>query len=1321
MKRIAASFLATVLVIVPMSVRPLGLGEIDLRSHLNEPLAARIPLYSLAGVEVDSIRLTLGTTEQFRRAGVERLFHLNSLRFAVHGEGPKAYIGVTSRQAIVEPFLNFLLEVNWSNGRVLREYTLLLDPPVYGAASTTYVKDAVATVNAPPSLNASGSAARATAVTPTGQGPVARAGGGLAPGGTYGPVRSTDTLWSLADRFRGSSDVSIQQTMLAMLRLNPDAFLESNVNLLREGAVLRIPTRDQPGELARSDALAEVQRQHAAWQDFRRSIGARVVAAPQGAGASSAPSQPNAAATNARPDASSMAASDGEADGVLKLVSAGAASGGVGTSSGDSAEISSLRSELDSARDEADASRREAEDLAARVEETEAIIQELERLVKLRDADLAALQDQLQTSAAKIADAQQPQVSAGAASDKAGSAPAQKTPGQSSASTPAPKQLPPVPLPAPTASEEPTGVLALVRSALGDIVPFDPILLIGGAILVIVIAVVGIVFSRRRKSEGDDVAAPQAVRVERAESQRDFDADSTQITTAGRGEDAPVTGVAEVPVDDAPVEEDWAGDLPVEEQPTQRREAEDDPFAEVNVYLAYERFEQAESLVNDAIDKHPDRSDSKLKLLEIHHAAKNASAFTSAALLLQGAVGDDHPMMETAREWWGSISPGTELFSGDPDLDGLQTQVGMTIGDDDIFDVTTEDDGPQIPIGAAETTTQLSGGVDMAQGVDFDLGLDFGADDTEALTGEGTNIDFDLGLADGEPVGSDTGLDFDLTEIGDHVSRAPATDIGADTGLDFDLEDLGGDDLGANTGLDVGPGEGGIVLPIDDSMEFEATTIGEDTDLDFALDDHAVARGDSGGVEALDFVLDDPTELGTEAADDSLHGAAETDLAFDLDLGEETGVGDDTPVSPGADSGLDLVLEDDGASGAGEEETNTDADFDIDFDLSEFGDAPGDVGGDIASADNSTALNLDTSGVGVDTDLDLDIDLDSHAETSEIPRNDSETAPPADLEFDLEIPGESDTGGAGLDFDFASLDATDDAEDEIGTVEMSPADPNRDTGGLEVPELEADAGLDFALDIPDETITGDGLVDGIFDVPDADGADTAVLDFDVGPGGVSDGGGLSIDEDFADLFGGDDDGASVAGLTHPGLDYALDDGSGTAADGGITDSDLDALFTSEEDEPASDLSIDAVPISSDDEITDLNLDLDLVEPPAVQDSALDFDLGAFGHQPSAETSEGLDIDFDGFELDDSEGELVEPIDDEHEFVDLEGEAGEDRTLVLGRSPDGEVDEIQTKLDLAHAYMDMGDQEGAKGILAEVMSEGNDAQRGQAEGLLKSIG
>ena len=381
----------------------LGLGAIAIDSALNEPLRARITLRALQSGDVDEMTISLGTAEQFARAGVERPFHLSSLRFEVlAGDGEGGEIQVTTREPVVEPFLNFLIEVSWPRGRVIREYTVLLDPPVYGAAISETAAAVVSTVDQIPDLEEPAATSEASdemlatgaSDSDSGSGATLVTGGSGA-GGTYGPVRETDTLWSIASRERHAG-TSIQRMMLAILATNASAFSIDNINALRAGAILRIPSRDEMGADNSERAMAAVAEQHAAWQDYRRALGQSVPGAAVPTAQETAASQAETEVSGDSGTSDSAASTEGAGDtsGVLKVVAAGS-----GESIG-ADEVESLRKDLNMALEEADSKQRENEDLAARLGEAELLIADLQRLIELKDDDVSSLQQQLAAQSA---------------------------------------------------------------------------------------------------------------------------------------------------------------------------------------------------------------------------------------------------------------------------------------------------------------------------------------------------------------------------------------------------------------------------------------------------------------------------------------------------------------------------------------------------------------------------------------------------------------------------------------------------------------------------------------------------------------------------------------------------------------------------------------------------------------------------------------------------------------------------------------------------------------------------------------------------------
>ncbi|MGH8248615.1 MAG: type IV pilus assembly protein FimV, partial [Gammaproteobacteria bacterium] len=248
----------------PLAVHALGLGKLELESGLNEAFDARIELISATRTELDSLTVKLADIEEFQRVGIDRPFVLSSLRFEVREseEGPD-FIRVFSHESIREPFLNFLVEANWSTGRLYREYTVLLDPPLYDSG----VRAAVS----PPMTSPVGRQDVMEAEMVESTAPVVSepAISGAYGGGDYGPTVATDTLWSIASLTRPGSSISVQRMMLALLRANPEAFIENNVNGLRRGHILRMPSGEEIAALSQNEAMAQVRTQYAAWDEAR--------------------------------------------------------------------------------------------------------------------------------------------------------------------------------------------------------------------------------------------------------------------------------------------------------------------------------------------------------------------------------------------------------------------------------------------------------------------------------------------------------------------------------------------------------------------------------------------------------------------------------------------------------------------------------------------------------------------------------------------------------------------------------------------------------------------------------------------------------------------------------------------------------------------------------------------------------------------------------------------------------------------------------------------------------------------------------------------
>lgn len=397
--------LAVALALSSTNALALGLGMIQVRSGLNEPLVAEIPVTG-GPDETASVSVALAAAADFERVGLSRSRIVVPLEFVVTtGTKGNTVIKVTTTEPVRDPFLDFLIEVNWAKGKLLREYTVLLDPPTMAPAikgsraSTAPVRDGTAPA-ASTQLPATKPAAKpprsadTTAAAPAAPAPTP-APSRTAASGEYGPVASGETLWEVAAATRPDDSVSLNQVMVSLLRANPNAFYRDNINSLKRGAILRVPSADEiraAGSAAA--AAAEVRSQNEA---ARGGGAAPTLVAESGS-------------TGPRPSASSSAASaPAKPSDRLELVppktgkdaSASAERPGAG-GTGDAA----IRAELARTKEALTSSNQEAGELKSRVRELEELKTKNDKLLSLKDSELAALQQklkELQDKAAKPA------------------------------------------------------------------------------------------------------------------------------------------------------------------------------------------------------------------------------------------------------------------------------------------------------------------------------------------------------------------------------------------------------------------------------------------------------------------------------------------------------------------------------------------------------------------------------------------------------------------------------------------------------------------------------------------------------------------------------------------------------------------------------------------------------------------------------------------------------------------------------------------------------------------------------------------------------
>jgi pilus assembly protein FimV len=605
----------------------LGLGEIHLNSALNEPMNAEIDLIAAGPEELSALRASLAPKEAFTRYGIDKPPFLSTLSFKVgKSKDGRDVLLVRSTDSIPEPFVTFLVEVNWARGRLMREYTVLLDPPVYTpgerassaapvAAATTAPSAQTRTRPAPvtPAPSAapsdatanagkaaprarsgrSGSRSSSAANTPPAAAPEAATPSASSapssaptPEGTY-KVAQGDTLTKIARSVRSGSRSDVDQTMIAMYRANPEAF-GGNINILRRGAVLRVPGGDEIAALNQTEAMNEVHRQMDSWRG----------------GTAAAPS------------------------GHLRLVTPGA---GSGSSNSDTASSG------------------EAQALKGRVKDLEGQLADTHRLLDLKNNELSELQRKLgaQSTAPTPTVTPQPQTAVAPPTPAPVEKPA--TAAQPTATPlPAPPEntATPTPVPAPAPAPAPKPVVAKKPApapSSGSLLDWlqDNWLIPAAVIAVLLVGLAIVSLLRRRRANdggggggGNDFPSLDSTDISEYR-------DPSSRVTATRGSDdsfvVEESGEHRMPDFDEPAEKygETTADLKSPDDTLSSESAvnldQGDPLAEADFHMAYGLYDQAADLVRIALEREPDRRDLRLKLLEIYFVWGNKDAFLQTA------------------------------------------------------------------------------------------------------------------------------------------------------------------------------------------------------------------------------------------------------------------------------------------------------------------------------------------------------------------------------------------------------------------------------------------------------------------------------------------------------------------------------------------------------------------------------------------------------------------------------------------------------------------------------------------------------------------
>ena len=833
----------------------LGLGEIDVRSALNERLNASIELLDAGDLQKTEIFVSLASSEDFERVGVERFFFLTDMQFEVDLSGrPK--VQVTSSRPVSEPYLNFIVELVWPSGRVLKEFTVLLDPPTF---SDVAAADVVAPVQSAPA--------------PT---PSADRGQVSVPAAPATPSRSSqafmedqllttrdDTLWKIANRTRGGG-IDVNQQMLAIQKLNPRAFMRNNINLLKAGYRLEMPSPSQAGELTPGEAATQVNAQTNSWRTGVDYGYADANPAPrQEAGEEELASQLSAAPAASQP-ASVVDSSEGD----VRIV---ATTGDQAIGTGGGEEVNSLI-------EEKEALNRRLDELSYELDREKEIannqISVKDRQLEVKDQEIAQLQQQLEQSRKALQERQnQRQSTATSAED----VPWWQTPW-------------------------------LLYGVIGVLT-----LLLAGLLLLL------------RRNRAEQEALEDYLELQEDEAiEPDVDASDDDVMVAALDLDDGVQDTAEPYIDEVPDETlDLSDDL---EELAAQDDGEDedflnlesdvededaleavedsvptdtsDVFGEADIYIAYGRFGQAANLLLGVLGREPERHDVRLKLLEVYAEANDEAEFASHAQYLLDNC-DDESVLMAVRDLEGQLSEAQvdagvggvaavaaadDALSSDADSE-LEDELDLGDLDDleGLDDLESLDEVEEIKDEVADTSDEVADLLDA----DDDFELEF--DDLEEPGAEVAVAGDSLDAADDLLADLDDDLDLD-GDLGDNLDGNFDADPAADRGMDFDADaDVDTSDDG---GLD------DLLAGLDDDLE-------DEPNLSEAVIEAADAQPELAAADD-DFDFDADPEEDFEFESPSEEDANETKLDLAeayIDMGDGDGARDilDEVLNDGSD------------------------------------------------------------------------------------------------------------------------------------------------------------------------------------------------------------------------------------------------------------------------------------------------------------------------------------------------------------------------------------------------------------------------------------
>lgn len=667
----------------------LSLGRITVQSAIGEPLRAEIDIPDINAEEASTLKAIVASPEAFRAAGLEYNAAMSSLQVSMQRRPDgRAFIRLSSDRTINEPFVDMIIEASWASGRIVRDYTMLFDPPnlrtAGPAAQTAAQVSAVPTPSTRPQAPAVAGTAPSTGVARSAEGrkPSGKAAAAkpAAEDGRQVTVKAGDTAGKIAAATK-PANVSLDQMLVALLRANPDAFIGANINRIKAGAVMNVPGADQAGATSEREASQIIVAQSKDFNEFRRKLAgeaptAKVAAADRKATGTVQAKVEDKKPTTAAPD--KLTLSKGAVQGkpteaqIAKDRSAKEAAARAAELSKNIAELGKIGATSKPAAPAASA----APASAAKAPMTPSV-PVAAPVVPAASAPAptpAIAKPAAPASAAPVATAAAPAPAAAVSAPAAG------------ASATAPATAASAPVKRPVAPPPPPPEPDLVDSMLEN-----PLVPAGAVGLIALLAGFGFYRMRQRK---------KASQVDSAFLESRLQPDSFFGTSGGQRVDTSDNAATGSSMVYSPSQLDAADDV--------------DPVAEADVYLAYGRDLQAEEILKEALRTNSSRIAIHQKLLEIYAKRRDTRGFEGVAGQAYKLTGGDGADWARICEMGLSIDPSNPLYQpgGEPSSEGMPSRPA-----------------PLEPVRSATDDTMPVVAAAAAPSMDLDLDLDFSLDD----------------------------------------------------------------------------------------------------------------------------------------------------------------------------------------------------------------------------------------------------------------------------------------------------------------------------------------------------------------------------------------------------------------------------------------------------------------------------------------------------------------------------------------------------------------------------------------------------------------